>query len=73
MNIQGKVQNYPNNRLKEQYPKEFFQLVNDINRGYEHILTYFTILKNKHVNNFELAICFIFVFIFLLIEIYSHE
>ena len=50
MNIQGKLQNYPNNRLKEQYPKEFFQLVNDINRGYEHILTYFTILKNKHVN-----------------------
>ena len=50
MNIQGKLQNYPNNRLKEQYPKEFFQLVNDINRGYEHIHTYFTILKNKHVN-----------------------
>ncbi len=50
MNIQGKVQNYPNNRLKEQYPEEFFQLVNDINRGYEHIHTYFTILKNKHVN-----------------------
>ena len=50
MNIQDKLQNYPNNRLKEQYPKEFFQLVNDINRGYEHIHTYFTILKNKHVN-----------------------
>ena len=50
MNIQGKLQNYPNNRLKEQYPKEFFQLVNDINRGYEHIHTYFTTLKNKHVN-----------------------
>ena len=56
MNIQGKLQNYPNNRLKEQYPKEFFQLVNDINRGYEHIHTYFTILKNKHVNKLLTAI-----------------
>ena len=50
MNIQNKLQNFGDNQLQEQYQKEFFELVNDINKGYEHIHTYFTILKNEHVN-----------------------
>lgn len=40
-----------NNSNNRPINKTFTDIINDINRGYKHLLTFFETVKDKHINN----------------------